>query len=44
MISPRTTSVNVMSSSGIRRRSTGSRPSARKAAFCSSVRVRSKLS
>ena len=31
-------------SSGTRRRHAGSRPSARKAAFCSSVRSRSKLS
>ena len=37
-ISPRTRSVQARSSSGIRSRSTGSRPSARNAAFCSSVR------
>ncbi len=37
--SPRIRSVKVMSSSGMRRRTTGSRPSARKAAFCSSRQV-----
>ena len=41
VISPRTMSVKEMSASGIRRRQVGSRPSDRKAAFCSSVSSRS---
>ena len=41
VISPRTRSVKVMSSSGMRSRQTGARPSASKAAICSSVRSRS---
>ena len=42
--SPRTRSVQTRSSSGILSRSTGARPSSRKAAFCASVRNRSALS
>jgi hypothetical protein len=44
VISPRTRSSQEMSSAGIRKRSTGTRPSARKAAACSGVRSRSALS
>lgn len=44
VISPRTRSVKLSSLSGTRKRMAGSRPSARYAAFCSSVRSRSELS
>ena len=44
VVSPRTRSRQLMSSSGIRSRSTGLRPSSTNAARCASVRSRSKLS